>query len=59
MSVRIEQFEWDEHNQGHLAYAHPEFELEFLEEIVSSSKSYLNFGFDRYGKRYTVPSVGS
>ena len=33
MSVRIEQFEWDEHNLGHLAHAHPEFELELLEEI--------------------------
>ncbi len=51
MSVRIESFEWDEHNLGHLKHAHPEFELELLEEIVSSAKSYLNFGFDRYGKR--------
>jgi len=51
MSVKIEQFEWDEHNMGHLAQAHPEFDLEFLEDIVSHTKSYLNFGFDRYGKR--------
>lgn len=51
MSVRIEQFEWNEHNLEHLAHAHPEFEIEFLEEIVSSAKSYLNFGFDRYGKK--------
>jgi hypothetical protein len=51
MSVRVEQFEWDEHNLGHLKHAHPEFELELLEEIVSSAKSYLSFGFDRYGKK--------
>jgi len=51
MSVRIEQFELDEHNLGHLAHAHLQFELEFLEEIVSSAKSYLNLGFDRYGKK--------
>jgi len=51
VSVRIEQFEWDEHNLEHLSYAHPEFEIELLEEIVSSAKSYLNFGFDRYGKK--------
>jgi len=51
MSVPIERFEWDEHNLGHLAHAHPEFELEFLEDTVLSAKSYLNFGFDRYGKK--------
>jgi hypothetical protein len=51
MSVRVERFEWDEHNLEHLAHAHPEFELELLEEIVSNAKFYLNFGFDRYGKR--------
>ena len=51
MSMRIERFEWDEHNLGHIKHAHPEFELELLEEIVSSAKSYLSFGFDRYGKK--------
>ena len=51
MSVKIERFEWDEHNLGHLAHAHPEFELELLEEIVSNAKFCLNFAFDRYGKK--------
>jgi len=30
MSVTIERFEWDAHNVGHLAQAHPEYDLEFL-----------------------------
>jgi uncharacterized DUF497 family protein len=51
MSVTIERFEWDAHNAEHLAQAHPEYELEFLEEIVAQAKSYLNFGRDRYGKK--------
>jgi hypothetical protein len=51
LSVTIERFEWDAYNVRHLAQAHPEYELEFLEEIVAQAKSYLNFGHDRYGKK--------
>jgi hypothetical protein len=51
MSVRISRFEWDEYNTGHLAQAHPEFDLEFLEEVVTHAKSYLNYGHDRFGRR--------
>lgn len=51
MSVTIERFEWDAHNAGHLAQTHPEYELEFLEEVVAQAKSYLSFGHDRYGKK--------
>jgi uncharacterized DUF497 family protein len=51
MSVRISRFEWDEYNTSHLAERHPEFELEFLEDVVKEAKSYFNFGYDRFGRK--------
>ena len=51
MSIKIREFEWDKYNMGHLQRAHPHYDFKFLEEIVRESKSYLNFGFDRYGKK--------
>ncbi len=51
MSIKIARFEWDEYNTGHLAQAHPEFDPEFLEEVVSQAKSYFNIGNDRFGRR--------
>ncbi|MGH7493824.1 MAG: hypothetical protein ACREOO_15710 [bacterium] len=51
MSIRIARFEWDEYNSGHLAKAHPEFGLEFLEDVVMQAKSYLSFGYDRLGRK--------
>jgi hypothetical protein len=51
MSIKISRFEWDEYNSGHLAQAHPEYDLEFLEAVVTQAKSYLNFGYDRFGRK--------
>jgi len=51
MSVKISHFEWDEYNTGHLAERRPEFELEFLEDVVTEAKSYFNFGYDRFGRK--------
>jgi hypothetical protein len=58
MAVRISRFEWDEYNTGHLAQAHPEFDLEFLEDVVTQAKSYLNYGHDRFGRRTMALNMG-
>jgi hypothetical protein len=51
MSIKISRFEWDEYNTSHLAQRHPEFDLEFLEDVVTQAKSCLNFGYDRFGRK--------
>jgi hypothetical protein len=51
MSVKIERFEWDERNLGHLRHAHSDCDIETLMDFVAQAKFYLNFGYDRYGKR--------
>ncbi len=51
MSLKISRFEWDEYNTDHLAERHPEFDLDFLEEVVNQAKSYLILGHDRFGRR--------
>ncbi|MBI3923087.1 MAG: hypothetical protein HY318_16825 [Armatimonadetes bacterium] len=51
MSVKISRFEWDRYNVSHLTRAHPEYDLELLREIVERAKSYLDFGYDRFGRR--------
>jgi hypothetical protein len=51
VSVQIRDFEWDQYNLEHLAQRHPDYDLDLLEEIVRSAKYYLDFGYDRYGRR--------
>jgi hypothetical protein len=55
MSIKIVDFEWDEHNVGHIQKAHPQLDLEILEDIVRQAKNYVQLGKDRFGK--TVYSV--
>jgi len=50
MAIQIDRFEWDEHNLGHLAHAHPNPDPETLQEIVRKAKQYVRLGRDRYGK---------
>ena len=50
MSVKIVDFEWDEHNVGHIQQAHSHIDLEMLEDIVRQSKNYVRLGEDRFGK---------
>ncbi len=45
MSVRISRFEWDEYNTNHLAEGHPEFDLKFLDDVVTEAKAYFNKHF--------------
>ena len=50
MSVEIDEFEWDEHNMGHLQAAHPHIDLKLLEDIMRQAKRYSQHGQDRFGK---------
>lgn len=50
MSIKIVDFEWDEHNVGHIQKAHPHLDLEMLENLVRQSKNYVRVGKDRFGK---------
>jgi len=50
MSIKIVDFEWDEHNVGHIQKAHPHLDLEMLEDIVRQAKNYVQLGKDRFGK---------
>jgi hypothetical protein len=50
MSIKIVDFEWDEHNVGHIQQAHPHIDLEMLEDIVHQAKNYAQLGKDQFGK---------
>jgi hypothetical protein len=51
MSIKIVvDFEWDEHNVGHIQKAHTHLDLEMLEDIVRQAKNYVQLGKDQFGK---------